>query len=383
MPRFDVNRARQQVGGTLRPRSRRSGSGQVHSLWQGVSAPNAPTNLAIVSVTATQAVISFTAPTDDGGSAITNYQFSTNGGSTWTAFSPADAISPVTITGLAQATTYSVALRAVNDAGEGTPSANLSVTTWSPTVATGGTVTDISQSGRTWRVHTFTGNGTFTVTSVGTEPALQYLVQAGGGGGGRYSGGGGGGGLVQTGEASVSAWNASVRSFTVTIGGGGASDSTNGGNSTIQDVFTSSGGGRSVSNVGGFSGGCGGGRQYNFAQTGSGIAGPPRQGFDGGYGGGGTAAAASTGNTVGGAGRSTTIRGTTEHFGGGGGSSGYGTGLGSGGGGIGGGGNGSMGGSSAVHGAANTGGGGASQVNSPFGGNGGSGIVIIRYPITV
>jgi len=34
VPRFDVNRAGQQVGGTARPRSRRSGSGQVDTLWR-------------------------------------------------------------------------------------------------------------------------------------------------------------------------------------------------------------------------------------------------------------------------------------------------------------------------------------------------------------
>jgi hypothetical protein len=249
------------------------------------------------------------------------------------------------------------------------------------TVATGGTITQVTSGGRVWNVHTFTGTGTFTVTEVGTDANIEYLIEAGGGGGGRYSGGGGGGGQVQSGEASVPVWTPTVRSYTVTVGGGGAGDTSNGANSVIQDIFTCSGGGRSISNVGGFNGGCGGGRQYNYAQTGTGIAGPPRQGFNGGYGGGGTAVAASTGNTAGGAGRSTTIRGTTEYFGGGGGSSGYGTGLGSGAGGIGGGGIGSMGGSN-VNGTANTGGGGGSQVNSPFSGSGGSGIVIIRYPIT-
>jgi len=249
------------------------------------------------------------------------------------------------------------------------------------TVATGGTITQVVSGGRTWNVHTFTGSSTFTISEVGTDLTVQYLIQAGGGGGGRYAGGAGGGGQVQSGEASVPVFLPTVRSYTITIGGGGAGDSTNGANSVIQDIFTCSGGGRSVSNVGGFNGGCGGGRQYNYAQTGTGIAGPPRQGYNGGYPGGGTAAAATTTSSVGGAGRSTTIRAATEYFGGGGGHSGYGTGLGTGAGGIGGGGPGSMGGTN-VNGTANTGGGGGAQVNSPFGGTGGSGIIIIRYPIT-
>ena len=59
--------------------------------------------------------------------AILNYQYSVNGGS-WTALSPSDATSPVTIPGLTNGTTYQVALRAVNGQGAGTASSPAAVT---------------------------------------------------------------------------------------------------------------------------------------------------------------------------------------------------------------------------------------------------------------
>lgn len=63
-----------------------------------------------------QAIIGFDQPSD-GGSAITNYQYSINNGLSYTAFSPAQTSSPVTITGLANGTTYQIRLKAVNANG--------------------------------------------------------------------------------------------------------------------------------------------------------------------------------------------------------------------------------------------------------------------------
>lgn len=242
------------------------------------------------------------------------------------------------------------------------------------TVATGGTITQVTSGGRTWNVHTFTGSGTFTISEVGTDLTVNYLVQAGGGGGQRYSGGGGGGGQVQSGEASAPVFTPSVRSYTVTIGAGGNVGL--GGNSSIQDVQTCSGGGNSVTNGTSASGGSGGGGQYNYG-PGTGIAGPPRQGFNGGFGGGGSGVAGTYSTNNGGNGRATTIRGSTEYFGGGASSSGLGTGVGGSSGGLGGGGNYNS------PGGTNTGGGGGPSVNEePYNRPGGSGIIIIRYPIT-
>ena len=88
--------------------------------------PQAPTNL--VATPGNQSVsVSFTAPSD-GGSAITNYKYSINGGSTFTAFSPAITSSPAVITGLTNGTSYDIQLLAVNAAGDGLNSATVSAT---------------------------------------------------------------------------------------------------------------------------------------------------------------------------------------------------------------------------------------------------------------
>jgi LPXTG-motif cell wall-anchored protein len=79
--------------------------------------PDAPTNLVPTPGDA-QATIAFT-PGADGGSPITNYEYSDDGGRTWTAFSPADTTSPVTISGLTNGETYRIVLRAVNAVGAG------------------------------------------------------------------------------------------------------------------------------------------------------------------------------------------------------------------------------------------------------------------------
>lgn len=66
-----------------------------------------------------QLVVAFTAP-NDGGSAIQDYEVSTNGGGAWTALGA--TASPVTLGSLTNGTTYQVALRAVNGFGSGATS---------------------------------------------------------------------------------------------------------------------------------------------------------------------------------------------------------------------------------------------------------------------
>lgn len=94
--------------------------------------PSAPT---ITSITSgdQQLTVNFTAPISDGGSAITNYEYSTNGGTSFTPFSPADTTSPVVITGLTNGTSYSVRIRAVNSINSGAQSNAISATPSAPT----------------------------------------------------------------------------------------------------------------------------------------------------------------------------------------------------------------------------------------------------------
>lgn len=90
--------------------------------------PGAPTNLSATPQNQS-AEVAFTAPADDGGTPITNYEYSIDGGTTWVTPSPAITSSPITITGLTNGTSYNVKLRAVNAIGDGDPStANVSVT---------------------------------------------------------------------------------------------------------------------------------------------------------------------------------------------------------------------------------------------------------------
>lgn len=94
--------------------------------------PAAPTGLSATPGNTT-ATITFTAGSD-GGSAITNYQYSTNAGSSWTALSPVDTTSPITITGLTNGTAYTIIIRAINAVGNGASSASVSVTPVAPKV---------------------------------------------------------------------------------------------------------------------------------------------------------------------------------------------------------------------------------------------------------
>ena len=87
--------------------------------------PEAPT---IISITAgnTTASVNFTAGAANG-SNITNYQYSKNNGTTWTALSPASTANPILISGLTNGQTYQIQLKAVNGMGASNASAALSV----------------------------------------------------------------------------------------------------------------------------------------------------------------------------------------------------------------------------------------------------------------
>ena len=101
-----------------------SGTASANVISTPLAIPNAPTGLS-ATVGDTQVTVTFTPSSSNGGATITNHEYTTDGGTSWTAFAPADTASPVTITGLVAGTSYSIGLRAVNSVGQGTPSANV------------------------------------------------------------------------------------------------------------------------------------------------------------------------------------------------------------------------------------------------------------------
>jgi|9_EtaG_2_1085328.scaffolds.fasta_scaffold32329_1 hypothetical protein len=169
--------------------------------------------------------------------------------------------------------------------------------------ATGGTITEDGN----FKVHTFTGPGTFTVSSVGNpegSTTADYLIVAGGGSGAPDDGGGGGAGGMRFSATTYcspsplkapAAFTVSATGYPVVVGGGGAGvpqpgfPNGNTGNNSSVFSLTSTGGGFGASNrpptrCGG-AGGSGGG------STGPSCGGPgnnppvsPPQGNNGGYG---------------------------------------------------------------------------------------------------
>ena len=277
-------------------------------------------------------------------------------------------------------------------------------------VATGGTITTSGD----YKIHTFTGPGTFCVSSAGTAApgsgsgsnVVDYLVVAGAGGGGSDNGGGGGAGGYRespgtlNGSYTVSPLGTSpavalavpVGGYPIVVGAGGnggtlpSTPGSAGGVSTFSSITSAGGGGGSgdANNPGGANpnpgspGGSGGGGAFGSCASprggGSGNVPPvsPPQGTSGGDGNPGSRGGGGGGATGGGG----------EGPGGGGGGAGATSSI-----------NatptsratGGTGGPSSAHtGAAGpdnsgTGGGGPGPGGATLGGNGGSGVVILRY----
>jgi len=286
--------------------------------------------------------------------------------------------------------------------------------------ATGGTETTCGN----FKIHTFTGPGTFTVSATAicaADNVVDYLVVAGGGGGGHDNGGGGGAGGFRLSNdtcmpapltsplANPTGITVTATAFPIAVGGGGAGGTTpcggtNGVNSTFSTITSAGGGGGGST---GKDGGSGGGScsPGNPAGSGNTPAVSPPQGEDGatrsagapsyGGGGGGGAGAAGTNPTgptagSGGDGSYSNINTATgiadgpvsgaRYYAGGGASQGQSGTSGTGGAGGGAGAGGSP--HAAVNAVANAGGGGEGGRGNGApvcGSNGGSGIVIIRY----
>ena len=290
--------------------------------------------------------------------------------------------------------------------------ASLGTTPVTAPFASGGNI--VANDGTYW-YHAFLSSGTFTPLK---NLSCDVLVIAGGGGAGAYGGGGGAGGLLLHSAQSL----IKETNYTCTVGAGGAGGvystpikGTNGGNSQFGSLTLSAGGGGGgttqnanpgsrVGLAGGSSGGSGA-SDGGYGTVSSQSPSPSGQGFGGGDGssqtygmgggGGGGAGGAGVGGTystpaTGGVGVSTysswgvatstgqNISGTRWYAGGGGGYANYGSGGsnpgGNGGGGAGDGNNGPV-----SPGIANTGGGGGATTNP--GSLGGSGLIIVRYPM--
>lgn len=264
-------------------------------------------------------------------------------------------------------------------------------------VATGG----IETTDGDFKIHTFTGDGDFIISSAPPGSLVEYLMVAGGGAGGGATmagagGGGGGGGGVLTGTKNVFA-----TTYPVVVGDGGiAGPGIGKGDDSTFGGFTAEGGGYGAYSNGGSSkdGGDGGSGGGNTAALLPGI-GTPGQGNNGGTaipsgslrasGGGGASAPGQAGQNAGSGGNGgdgvlSTISGAAVHYAGGGGGGVETMIAGPGNGGNGGGGPGSELGNG-ISGTPNTGGGGGGSAagfpgaNETTGGAGGKGIVILRY----
>jgi len=87
--------------------------------------PSQPLNLSYAALGSSISV-NFSPPENNGGFEISNYEYSINNGITWVARSPQSVTSPITISGLNDATTYQVKLRAVTPYGVGAASSAVS-----------------------------------------------------------------------------------------------------------------------------------------------------------------------------------------------------------------------------------------------------------------
>ena len=206
--------------------------------------------------------------------------------------------------------------------------------------ATGGTVTTSGD----FRIHTFTGDGCFSISEItpSSPGNVDYLVVAGGGGSGGYcgfgtAGGAGGAGGYRTTFPSpgcnAGAFPVSATTYPITVGAGGVSyiypnnqPGTQGSNSVFSTITSAGGGyGAAPPSPGGASGGSGGGGS-NGGGGGSGNTPPvsPSQGNNGapapggpapGGGGGGSGGAGSAACGInGGDGLQNSITGTAIYY---------------------------------------------------------------------
>ena len=107
------------------------------------------------------------------GTPITNYQWSTNNGSNWTARSPVDTSTPLTISGLTNGTSYQVRIRAVSTVGNSDSSTSITATPNAVTVAGGSNISTTFGRSDSSTAFTSTGGvGPYTYTLSTTVPGI-------------------------------------------------------------------------------------------------------------------------------------------------------------------------------------------------------------------
>lgn len=154
----------------------RAQNGVGYGPWSGTrtqatpaTTPNAPTGLTISSVTTVSAALSWTAPSDNGGAALTGYdlQYSTSATFDTSTTDSFGVTTSRTVSGLNPGTTYYFRIRAKNSAGSGTWSDVQSTTT--PAATPPGLTVAASPNGR---------NATLKMTPPGGSTAVtKYTYQ--------------------------------------------------------------------------------------------------------------------------------------------------------------------------------------------------------------
>ena len=140
------------------------GSGQTGTASNAVNGtpaavPGAPT-ISVAQVGATTASVN-AAPGNTGGSSISGYRYSTDGGTSWTTTSTS---SPLPITGLSPGTTYTVEVEAGNGSGYGAPASTSFTTTATPSAPV---ISSITPGNRSLTV-------ALTAPSSGGSPIIDY-----------------------------------------------------------------------------------------------------------------------------------------------------------------------------------------------------------------
>lgn len=295
-----------------------------------LKAPSAPTIGAATVASGTSVSVTFTAPTDIGGGAISSYTVVSSPGN----IIASGSSSPVVVTGLTTDTAYSFRVFANNAYGNSPASASSNVVT--PAI--------VGQQA-------YTTPGTYSWVAPAGVTSVSVVAVGAGAGAGAYGGGGGGGALAYKNNITVVPGN----SYTVVVGAGSAvadpGTAAQGGNSSFAAGFgtMTAGGGFGGSTTGspsyGGAGGAGGTRSGTFDGGGSGGSGGTSQPRTSGNwnmaGGGGAGGYAGNGGNGGDSSPSSVSPGTAGSGGGGGGGGGgrdttnSGYGYGGGGGGVG------------------------------------------------